>query len=223
MKKDEGVILGIPAQPLENNNAGVAELLPNDLLQEIENPPHVNLNLEVGIMRFQDTRVTDPVFERFTMLVGTPHPPSDLYILWVGISHLLEILKNRLLSPFFTMNLLKRGSFSWAKSFLNFDAYEIIQGEENQQQSLQFSLPFECPNAELECINEYNNDECQTEATTPEHMAASHQPSFSTIVLLPKRRKQRQITLVYSNLRRSLHIKAYNTCFKPPGCRKNIA
>jgi hypothetical protein len=51
-------------------------------------------------------------------------------------------------------------------------------------------------------------------------MALSNQSSLSTSVLLPKKRKQRQITLVDSELRRSLQIKAHNTGFKASGCGK---
>jgi hypothetical protein len=46
------------------------------------------------------------------------------------------------------------------------------------------------------------------------------QTSLSTTVLLPRKRKERQITLVDTDLRRSLIIKAYNSGFKPSGCGK---
>jgi hypothetical protein len=43
---------------------------------------------------------------------------------------------------------------------------------------------------------------------------------LSTTVLLPRKRKERQLTLVDTDLRRSLRIKSYNSGFKPSGCGK---
>jgi hypothetical protein len=51
-------------------------------------------------------------------------------------------------------------------------------------------------------------------------MAIPEQSSLSTTVLLPKKRKQRQINLIDTELRRSLRIKAHNTSFKASGCGK---
>jgi hypothetical protein len=85
-------------------------------------------------------------------------------------------------------------------------------------------LPFECPNANLLC-SEINTGEKEivdssAELTIPDHLTSSLQTSLSTTVLLPRKRKERQITMVDIDLRRSLIIKAYNSRFKPSGCGK---
>jgi hypothetical protein len=64
-----------------NNLKDEVVLLPNNLLQEIENPRAINedhdplqtnLNLKVGFMRFQDPRDANTVFKKFTMQIN-PH------------------------------------------------------------------------------------------------------------------------------------------------------
>jgi hypothetical protein len=55
---------------------------------------------------------------------------------------------------------------------------------------------------------------------TLEHDDLQSEQASSTTHLLPGKRKQRQLILVDSDLRRSLRIKAFNTGYKATGCGK---
>jgi hypothetical protein len=82
-------------------------ILPDDLLLEINGHggtegnnlnPQENLQLQVGFMRYQDTRVAEPVFESFTLMEGTARLSADFYKVWGRFSLLLETLRNRFIS-----------------------------------------------------------------------------------------------------------------------------
>jgi hypothetical protein len=123
------------------------------------------------------------------------------------------------------VNLLKKDNFKWAKKILTSETHSIIQEDKSSKHSsLQFSLPFDCPNSDPICLGSNSVDkenlEISQEPSTPDQAATNQQTSLSTIVLLPRKKKERQITLVDSELRRSLRIKAYNPGFKPSGCGK---
>jgi hypothetical protein len=70
---NEGLLNVLPGQPLQQENLQIEHLLPADLMQEIGNPPQAKLNLQVGFMRHQDSRVIDPVFESFSMPLGVTY------------------------------------------------------------------------------------------------------------------------------------------------------
>jgi hypothetical protein len=233
--------LGQNAQPILNNDGF---FLPDDLLQAIDSPaigdlviPQVNLNLQVGIVLHQDSNMADPVFEKFTMSTGSQIQSStdvELFRTWgrffspVGdpqkqISILLKW------APFFTCQLLKKDYFHWAYKFLNSLAWEVMQQEDSEANNLKFSLPLECPAKEALCYGPDNNhllpndpSEVVSLLTTPEIDDQASQQHSSTTDLLLRKRKQRQLVLIDSELRRSLRIKAYNTGFKSSRCgRKN--
>jgi hypothetical protein len=86
---EDEIVLWLPTHPALKLANDAARLLPNDLLLALNDnsaPQQVNLNLQVGFMRFQDPRIVDPVFERFTMQVGPKPMPQaknvDLYRIW---------------------------------------------------------------------------------------------------------------------------------------------
>jgi hypothetical protein len=115
-------------------------------------------------------------------------------------------------APFFTAKLLQENSFTWAKSFLNSKAWPLIQNEVQQQDPLIFSLPFECPKAALSCSS---FSTCHSNLSTP------LQQSSASSELLPQKRKERQLMLVDTDLRRSSRLKASNASFKAVGCGKH--
>jgi hypothetical protein len=139
-------------------------------------------------------------------------------------------------AAFFTIKLLQAENFQWAKTFLNSSAWETIQQEGDTLDGLQFSIPLECPITHASCSGSEadstskTNFQIDSESVSdyeniphnPEQHDILEQHSSSTTLLLPKKRKARQLVLVNSELRRSLRIKAYNTGFKASGCgRKN--
>jgi hypothetical protein len=225
-----------PDQPLQLENHQIEHLLPADLMQEVDIHPQDNLNLQVGFMRHQNSRMIYHVFESFTMPIGTSHPPADLFRLWGKYFSPLGDPKAQVSisinwAPFFSLHLLKKESFQWAKKILHSEACEFILLEgpgADSQPPLQFSLPYECLEVDVNLcessiVNAASLDEPSVyldEPSTPEHMAIFEQSSLSTRVLFPKKRKQRQINLVDTELRRSLRIKAHNTGFKASGCEK---
>jgi hypothetical protein len=86
------VVLGLPAFNLGSpkldganavdDNPEIEQLLPGDLLQEIDQEHQGNLNLQVSFMRHHDFRMIDPVFEAFSMPLAPPKQPVYLYKLW---------------------------------------------------------------------------------------------------------------------------------------------
>jgi hypothetical protein len=236
----EGLVLALPAnQKQENLNS----LLPSDLLHIMDSLgndvgnslPSPSSNLQIGFMIQRNSIAADPVLEKFTIKeVNADLLKSknvDLIRLWGRLvsplgdpARQIPITLNW--APFFTSRLVQKGSFYWAKEFLNSQAWNIIQQEESSLKFLKFSLPFECPQIEEICSNEYVAEHseivAQSEPQTPEQATNQSQPHSSILVLLPKKRKDMQIHLVDTDLRRSLRIKAYNTGFKPAGRgRKN--
>jgi hypothetical protein len=101
---------------------------------------------------------------------------------------------------------------NWASNFLNSEAWNLIQHEENDMDTLKFSLLLESPDVEVSCTK------ALPAPNTPEQSNTVQQLHSSTTVLLQQKRKDRQIALVDSDLRRSMRIKAQNTGFKPAGC-----
>jgi hypothetical protein len=105
----------------ENELPALEQLLPGDLLQEIDQVPQVNLNLQVGFMRHQESRLADPVFEAFSMSLVAPQPPADFFRFWGRYFSPLGNPRSPVAisvdwAPFFTVNLLKiilsgQGSF----------------------------------------------------------------------------------------------------------------
>jgi hypothetical protein len=114
-----------------------------------------NLNLHVGFMIHQDARVTGPVLESFTIQYELQQPNfkfAGLLRLWgtyfslVGNpQYQISILLNW--ATFFTMKLLSKENFQWAKYFLNSPAWQFLLHEENNSDGLQFSIPLQCPKA----------------------------------------------------------------------------
>jgi hypothetical protein len=158
----------------------------------------------------------------------------------VNTSLLWAILKSRLTYPsighLFTIKLLKEEKFQWAKSFLTSSGWLSIQQEDATLDGLQFSITLECPISHAICYgiedvsNSQSNFQFESEKAsgsqvvphTPEQNNISEQHSSSTTLLLPRKRKGRQLVLVDTELRRSLRIKPFNTGFKSSGCgRKN--
>jgi hypothetical protein len=113
----------------------------------------------------------------------------------------------------------------WSKKFLNSSAWPLLQEEDIQPESLQFSIPMACPKNVTLCsardLNSSETEDFETSHTvqgTPERGDQTKQLHSSTTLLMPRKRKQRQMVLVDSDLRRSLRIKAYNIGFKCTGC-----
>jgi hypothetical protein len=210
---DAETILGLPAQPALVPEQDAAKnalvpaqdatlLLPNDLVLPLDgnlnDQPPVNLNLQVGFMRFQDPRIIDPVFERFTVQIE-PKPlisekNVDLYRLWgkffspVGdpARHISVTIN---WAPFITANLLKKDYFEWASKLLTSPAWQMIQHEENVAEALDFSLPFECPDAEIACPIFKTAEASNQEPVTPEQNGTSKNLPSSTTALLPKKKE----------------------------------
>jgi hypothetical protein len=98
----QGTIGGIPqlaeanaenAELEENVLPELEQLLPGDLMQEIDQAPQVNLNLQVGFMTHQESRMID---------LSLNHSPCHLWLLnlqlifsgfGANFSHLWEIPK----------------------------------------------------------------------------------------------------------------------------------
>jgi hypothetical protein len=97
------------------------------------------------------------VFEIFTMLiVPQPAPNADLYKFWGmffspigGPQWKISIPFNW--ASFFTAKLLEKNTFKWTHKFLNFEACKLMHHEDKLQDSLPYSLPFDCPNANIGC------------------------------------------------------------------------
>jgi hypothetical protein len=90
-----------------------------------------------------------------------------------------------------------------------------MQQDEKEQASLKFYLPYECPNAKVDCPGLQSNLQIETMPNTPEQVVLQQIPHSSTSVLLPKKRRERQVIMVDMELRRSLRLKSQNTGFKP--------
>jgi hypothetical protein len=190
---------------LENNRGnelGEGALLLNDLMLEIvghatmednNNNPQLNLQLQVGFMRVQDTTAADPVFESLTMLDRAPSLSADFYRIWGRFFSPMGDPEKQIHIPikwasFFTVQLLNQKSFSWAKSFLSSGVCEVMSM--NKENDIQFSIPNECPPFELSCSGKKKALENQPGPTTPDSMGADHQAASSTSFVLPKKRKQ---------------------------------
>jgi hypothetical protein len=94
--------------------------------------------------------------------------------------------------------------------------------EEREHTSLKFSLPNECSNAKVDCPSKHSNLQIVEVPSTPEHSVMQQIPHSSTTMMLPKKRKERQVVVVDTELRRSMRLKSQNMGFKLAGCgRKN--
>jgi hypothetical protein len=78
IEHNEEILHEDPDQPMQLENPQIEHLLPADLIQ-VDFHPQDNLNLQVGFMRHQNSRMIDHVFESFTMPLGTSHPPADFF------------------------------------------------------------------------------------------------------------------------------------------------
>jgi hypothetical protein len=84
-----GLILDLPAEQMQDNSDQDRYFLPENLLQDIINPrnivgnqepPQINLNLQVGFMVHQDILVEDPIFESFTMQMEPQPQKSEMLV-----------------------------------------------------------------------------------------------------------------------------------------------
>jgi hypothetical protein len=80
IEHNEEILHEDPDQPIQHENPQIEHLLPADLIQEVDFHPQDNLNLQVGFMRHQNSRMIDPVFESFTMPLGTSQPSVAQYV-----------------------------------------------------------------------------------------------------------------------------------------------
>jgi hypothetical protein len=180
--------------------------------------------------------MADPVFEIFTMNMGTEIQTStnaELIRTWARFFSPVGDPQKQIIiplkwAPFFTSQLLKKDNFHWVSKFLNSSAWEILQQEDTSANNLKFSLPLECPMKEALCSSTDDNwlspkdpRETVTLLATPKNEDQASQQHSSTTFLLPRKRKQRKMVLVDHDLRRSLRIKAYSTGFKSSGCGRN--
>jgi hypothetical protein len=85
-------------------------------------------------MLHQDSHMVDPIFKKFTMqMEATPQPAPnvDLFRLWGThfslVGHPAKKISIPLKwAPFFTIKLLKKESFEWARNFLGSSAWSMI-------------------------------------------------------------------------------------------------
>jgi hypothetical protein len=77
-----------------------------------------------------------------------------------------------------------------------------------------------CRLHESDINDNINLNDSQNNPITPEHDDLQSQQASSTTHLYPQKRKQRQLVLVDSDIRRSLRIKAFNIVYKASGCGK---
>jgi hypothetical protein len=113
------------------------------------------------------------------------------------------------------------------KKIPQFSSLVVFQQEDINKEDLHFSIPIECPKAksicfspELQVNGKLNHIASQSNPHTSEQDDIQSQQASSTTHLLPRKRKQRQLVLVDSDLRRSLRIKAFNTGYKATDCGK---
>jgi hypothetical protein len=126
---DDGLMLALPAHEDIDNQDNLNAPLPNDLLQEIDNLGNTNsnshlpgssLNLQIGFMVHQESRVVDPVFEKFTIhdvnVIPLKTKNVDLLRLWGRLFSPLGDLDRQISitfiwAPLFTTRLLRKDSF----------------------------------------------------------------------------------------------------------------
>jgi hypothetical protein len=151
------------------------------------------------MVMIQDPIVFDLVLEGFTVqgdsLSSRKDVNADLYRLWGRLfsprgnpEHQISISINW--APFFAVSLIQKKNFCLAKKYLNSEAWKLMQQEEREQTSLKFSLPYDCPNAEVDCPCKQLNMQIMAVPRTLEHSALQQIP-HSTYVLLPKKEKRK--------------------------------
>jgi hypothetical protein len=109
--------------------------------------------------------MADPVFEIFTMNMGTEIQTStnaELIRTWARFFSSVGDPQKQIIiplkwAPFFTSQLLKKDNFHWVSKFLNSSAWEILQQEDTSANNLKFSLPLECPMKEALCSSTDDN------------------------------------------------------------------
>ncbi|KAL6641569.1 hypothetical protein ACP70R_019750 [Stipagrostis hirtigluma subsp. patula] len=196
-----------------------------------------NTQLNVGFMQFEGSDYSDPVFETFNMQPASPvRLNAHIYRLWAkhfapvghrdNIIHIPSDWVN-----FFTVTLLNPDLFGWAKTILGSQAWGIITASDSFDR-MQFVLPLSCPTKEkISCssapselfgtgsrILQEEGDEESTELPITPPVGSNMHGASSTSLLLGKKRKERKIPLVETEVRRSLRISNLSKGFKKSSC-----